>query len=199
MTQVPNPRVHNYLSTHCWHDDCPNCRLECKTCQAPCRCRCHVFAQGIEKPVSAPTVATPPVEPATEPAAASNEVHRKALERIAREVVLAREYTAPIVVALDTADAIQAAGWRPPAPQRTAGPNHICPPDRFDQAPPGVRFYVGYIAELDDDSEGPQFMEFSGTTFADEAAAREELADAQAWRPGWHLYRLTDITERPSE
>lgn len=174
MTQVPTPRVHNYLSTYCWHDDCPNCRLECKTCQAPCRCRCHVFAQGIEKPSGGPVVATPPIQAAMEPAAASNEARRKALERIAREVVLAKEYTAPINVALDVAAAILAAGWHAPGPEP-----------------------VGYVVVREENGirSDPQiFDDF------DQANTAQGIADGyEPLGRGWQVYALIDITERGGE
>ncbi|MDP8961507.1 MAG: hypothetical protein M3N32_07840 [Actinomycetota bacterium] len=32
---------HVYVSTYCVHNAHEACRLNCKTCQAPCRCECH--------------------------------------------------------------------------------------------------------------------------------------------------------------
>lgn len=32
---------HIYVSTYCQHGVHKQCRLECKICQAPCRCTCH--------------------------------------------------------------------------------------------------------------------------------------------------------------
>ena len=34
----------HYLSTYCLHGNHADCRLTCKTCRAPCRCRCHASA-----------------------------------------------------------------------------------------------------------------------------------------------------------
>lgn len=34
-------RAH-YVSTYCIHNDHKSCRHTCKTCDAPCRCECHV-------------------------------------------------------------------------------------------------------------------------------------------------------------
>lgn len=31
----------HYLSTYCIHEAHDQCRLTCKTCDAPCRCSCH--------------------------------------------------------------------------------------------------------------------------------------------------------------
>lgn len=84
-------------------------------------------------------------------------------------------------------------GWRPP--RRITGPNHGAAPGYGRTVTPETGFYVGFIAELPDDSDGEQLMEWGGTVYLDEATAREELADANAWRPKWRLYRLTDITE----
>ncbi|MFG1794215.1 hypothetical protein [Nocardia sp. NPDC049149] len=80
--------------------------------------------------------------------------------------------------------------WRPPR-RRVTEPHHLMPPTP-QSLPPG--FIVGYIAELDDDTEGPQFMWFSEDVLDTEADGRGQLAEANAWRPGWHLYRLTDVT-----
>lgn len=54
MTQTT--RVHDYLSTYCWHEDHDDCRQKCKTCKRPCRCGCHRTEQ---------TPTTPTVDPAT--------------------------------------------------------------------------------------------------------------------------------------
>lgn len=48
MTQTTRRRVHDYLSTYCWHENHGDCRLECKTCKRPCRCECHSPQQGLE-------------------------------------------------------------------------------------------------------------------------------------------------------
>jgi len=112
---------------------------------------------------------------------------RAVLDRIAREVMATKQYTAPAVLAMDLIDAILAAGIR----TRRYRPEHRCPPHQFLK--PG--FYVGYIAELDDDSEGPQLMGFSDEVFATEEDARAEHADAEEWRPGWRVYQLTEVTE----
>jgi hypothetical protein len=100
---------------------------------------------------------------------------------------------------LPIAERLIADGWRPPSPRRADGPNHSCPPGTGHTVAPKAGYFVGYIAELDDDSQGEQLMEFSGTVHRTKEAAREDWEDAQAWRPGWRLYHLTDITERPSE
>lgn len=102
--------------------------------------------------------------------------------------VVATPPVSPSAATLDWSDS--------PLPRRTTRPVHNRAPNHTAQAPTGTRYFVGYIAELDDDSDGEQLMEFSGTAFLDEAEAREELEDAQGWRPGWHLYHLTDITDR---
>lgn len=101
--------------------------------------------------------------------------------------------------AREGAERLLRAGWLPPSPRRTGRPNHNCPPGTGRTVTPETGYFIGYIAELPDDSDGEQLMEFSGTVHRNEEAAREDLADAQGWRPGWHLYRLSDITERPSE
>lgn len=93
------------------------------------------------------------------------------------------------------ADDAIAAGWRPPR-RRVEQPDHGAPPPPRS-LPPG--FMVGYIAELDDDTEGPQLMYFSGDVVPTEDAARQEHSDAEEWRPGWRIYALTDITERAAE
>jgi hypothetical protein len=56
-------------------------------------------------------------------------------------------------------------------------------------------YVVGYIAVLPDDSQGPQLVGFSDEVFATEAAARDDHAFAEGWRPGWSIYQLTDITK----
>lgn len=63
----------------------------------------------------------------------------------------------------------------------------------------GGGFFVGYIAELNDDSEGPQLMEWSGTVLPTEDDAREQHSEAQGWRPGWRIYALTDITDQENQ
>ncbi len=207
----------------------------------------------------------------------TSDPRRVELERLARQILLAKRYRAPITVALALIDAILKAGWQPPTVlaanpaqpaetvsvleqtpsepagnsrdivdrlvaaltregihrnswtaiaqgivadtglldalagyrlrqqalglvagevRRTTEPHHRMPPTP-QSLPPGC--IVGYIAELDDDSEGPQFMWFSEDVLGTEAAGREQLADANEWRPGWHLYRLTDITEEPTD
>lgn len=83
-------------------------------------------------------------------------------------------------------------GWRPPRRQITM-PDHGMPPPPTS-LPPG--FIVAYIAELDDDSEGPQLMHFSEDVLPTEEAAREQHSDAEDWRPGWRIYQLADVTER---
>lgn len=39
---------HRYLSTYCFHRNHALCRLECKTCKAPCLCECHNRADDRE-------------------------------------------------------------------------------------------------------------------------------------------------------
>lgn len=33
--------LHRYVSTACWHDKHPGCRVVCKFCNQICLCRCH--------------------------------------------------------------------------------------------------------------------------------------------------------------
>lgn len=40
----------HYLSTYCLHDHHDICRLECKTCKAPCRCACHGSSASAGEP-----------------------------------------------------------------------------------------------------------------------------------------------------
>lgn len=63
MTQTIR-RVHDYLSTYCWHENHGDCRLECKTCARPCRCECHAPRQGLETP--------PERQPVGQPAASND-------------------------------------------------------------------------------------------------------------------------------
>ncbi|MFB8031329.1 hypothetical protein [Streptomyces sp. NPDC055990] len=91
------------------------------------------------------------------------------------------------------AEQLLAAGVRPP--RRIAGPNHGCAPGYGRTVTPAEGYFVGFISELPDDSDGEQLMEFSGTVFPTEAEGRAELVEANEWRPKWHLYRMTDITE----
>lgn len=74
-------------------------------------------------------------------------------------------------------------------------PAHGCPPPEGE---PGQHGYVvGYIAELDDDTEGNQFVEYSGDVHETWEDAHTVWKKAQNWRPGWRLYSLTDMTEKP--
>jgi hypothetical protein len=45
----------------------------------------------------------------------------------------------------------------------------------------------------------PEFAEWDGVAYATERSARLALDQANHWRPGWRIYALTDITERPTE
>ncbi|WP_280186253.1 MULTISPECIES: hypothetical protein [Nocardia] len=45
----------------------------------------------------------------------------------------------------------------------------------------------------------PEFAEWDGVVYATERSARLALDQANHWRPGWRVYALTDITERPTE
>ena len=36
----------HYFSTYCLHDLHTDCRLTCKICAKPCRCRCHRDSDG---------------------------------------------------------------------------------------------------------------------------------------------------------
>lgn len=42
---------HPYTSTYCLHGVHERCRLNCKLCNAPCRCDCHVelATRGLER------------------------------------------------------------------------------------------------------------------------------------------------------
>ncbi len=33
----------HYTSTYCIHGNHADCRMTCKTCKAPCLCKCHRF------------------------------------------------------------------------------------------------------------------------------------------------------------
>jgi hypothetical protein len=50
-------RVHDYLSTYCWHENHDDCRRECKTCRRPCRCECHSPQQGLKTATVDPSTA----------------------------------------------------------------------------------------------------------------------------------------------
>ena len=91
------------------------------------------------------------------------------------------------------AEQLLAAGVR--LPRRIVGPDHCLPPGSYRTVTPDEGYFVGYISELDDDSDGEQLMEFSGTVFPTEEDGQGEWEEANAWRPGWRLYRMTDITE----
>lgn len=34
-------RLGHYVSTYCMHNKHSSCRLTCKVCGKPCRCKCH--------------------------------------------------------------------------------------------------------------------------------------------------------------
>lgn len=38
---LPHLRFPHYWSTYCVHNLHAECRLTCKTCEAPCLCPCH--------------------------------------------------------------------------------------------------------------------------------------------------------------
>lgn len=56
-------------------------------------------------------------------------------------------------------------------------------------------YVVARIEELDDDTEGPQLVGFSGDIHPTADHARDVHDFAESWRPGWHIYQLTDLTE----
>lgn len=56
-------------------------------------------------------------------------------------------------------------------------------------------YVVARIQELDDDNEGPQLVGFSSDVYPTSGSARDARGFAESWRPGWHIYQLTDITE----
>ncbi|WP_327139409.1 hypothetical protein [Nocardia sp. NBC_01327] len=60
-------------------------------------------------------------------------------------------------------------------------------------------YVVGYVAQLPDDTVGPQLCTFSDDVLPTTEAGRAEFANALAWRPGWHLYALVDVTEEMTE
>jgi hypothetical protein len=41
VTWTPATRWPHYWSTYCMHGLHADCRLTCKICKSPCRCRCH--------------------------------------------------------------------------------------------------------------------------------------------------------------
>ncbi|MGW5387166.1 hypothetical protein [Nocardia sp. NPDC003963] len=112
------------------------------------------------------------------------------VERAYMEAIDARP---PRVPWESVADALLTAGVRPP--RRTTGPKHGCAPGFGRTVTPAEGYFVGFISELPDDSDGEQLMEYSGTVFPTEAEGRAELVEANEWRPKWRLYQMTDITE----
>jgi hypothetical protein len=42
IDELTRTRYPHYYSTYCIHDLHDDCRLDCKTCQEPCRCICHI-------------------------------------------------------------------------------------------------------------------------------------------------------------
>jgi hypothetical protein len=39
----------HYFSTYCIHEHHEDCRLTCKTCDAPCRCSCHRVPPAVSR------------------------------------------------------------------------------------------------------------------------------------------------------
>jgi hypothetical protein len=49
-TALDQALIAHYFSTYCIHADHAGCRGTCKTCGAPCRCRCHREAPASDGP-----------------------------------------------------------------------------------------------------------------------------------------------------
>ena len=56
----------HYYSTYCIHELHDQCRLKCKTCEAPCRCECHTVEASI--PLQEDTSRPNPLEDDPSPA-----------------------------------------------------------------------------------------------------------------------------------